>query len=378
VNALLVDSQAGRIYAGTDVGVFVSSTATANWKEMGPAPGPGVSGFLPDAPVTALQLFNPDSGTKTLVASTYGRGVWNYALVVSPDYTNAISNTPQTVFPTQTATFNGALTAKNGYARAVNLSCSGAAPSTCALQPTSVTPTATYTLIAGGVAGDYSFNAHVVGTDGKAIMHEAPVTLHVVDFKLTAPSPNSLSASQGGTSGASTFQVTAAGSSAGTVTLGCSAGLPAGAACVFSPSSLVSPTSSSPVTVTLTVTAASGTPVGGPTTVTISAMATGALAAKTQTFTLTVTAPVSDFTIAATATPNATAVNQNVTWSGTLTAVNGYSGSVTLTCTAGGPGTCGITPATVTPTVGGLHSRLHWAARRRGRSISQSRERTVR
>ena len=353
VNALLVDSQAGRIYAGTDVGVFFSSTTIANWNEAGPAPGPGVSGFLPDAPVTALQLFNPDAGTKTLVASTYGRGIWNYALVTSPDYKNAISNTPQTVFPTQTATFDGTLTAKNGYASLVNLSCSGAAPSTCTLQPTSVTPTATYTVTAGGLAGDYSFNAHAVGTDEKAITHDAPVTLHVVDFNLTAPSPNSLSVGQGGTSGASAFQVTAAGSFAGTVTLSCSAGLPSGAACVFSPSSSVSPTSSAPMPVTLTVTTGAGTPVGGPTIVTISAMVTGAPAAKMQTFRLTVTAPVSDFTIAVTATPNATLANQNVAWNGTLTAVNGYSGSVNLTCTAGAPGTCGSAPSTLTPTVGG-------------------------
>jgi hypothetical protein len=48
VNALLVDSQLGQIYAGTDVGVFVSSTTTASWTEVGPTPGPGVSGFLSD------------------------------------------------------------------------------------------------------------------------------------------------------------------------------------------------------------------------------------------------------------------------------------------------------------------------------------------
>ncbi len=300
VNALLVDSQAGLVYAGTDVGVFVSSTAAASWTEVGPAPGPGVSGFLPDAPVTALQLFNPDAGTKTLVASTYGRGIWNYVLVASANYTNVISNSSQMVFPTQTATFGGTLTAKSGYASPVKLSCTGAAPATCTLQPTQVTfsgnPTAAYTLTAGGPVGDYSFNAHAVGTDGNAIAHDAPVTLHVVDFNLTAPSPNSLSVAQGGTSGASTFQVTTAGSFAGTVTLNCSAGLPAGAACVFSPSSLVNPTSSAPVTVTLTVTAAAGTPVGGPTTVTISAMAAGAPAAKTKTFGLTVTGAGPDFT----------------------------------------------------------------------------------
>ena len=126
---------------------------------------------------------------------------------------------------------------------------------------------------------------------------------------------------------------------------------------MFSPSSSVSPTSSTPVTVALTVTAATGTPLGGPTTVTISAMATGAPAAKTQTFSLTVMKALPDFTIAVTATPNTTAVNQNVTWNGTLTAEDGYDGSVALTCTAGAPGTCTISPLTVTPTAGGLRLR---------------------
>jgi hypothetical protein len=353
VNALLVDSQAGQLYAGTDVGVFVAPTTTASWTEVGPVPGHGVSGFLPDAPVTALQLFNPDAGTKTLVASTYGRGIWNYALMTSADYTNVISNSPQTVFPAQTATFDGTLTAKNGYASKVNLSCSGTAPNTCALQPTQVTPTATYSLTAGGLVGDYSFNAHAVGTDGSAITRDASVMLHIVDFDLTAPSPNSLSVAQGGTSSASTFQVTAAGSFAGTVSLSCSGGLPTGTACLFSPSSSVSPTSTTPVTVTLTVTAAAGTPLGGPKTVTISATVAGAPSAKTQTFGLTVTAPAPDFAIAVTATPNATVANQNVTWNGTLTAVNGYGGSVHLTCTEGAPTTCEIVPATLTPTAGG-------------------------
>ena len=353
VNALLVDAQAGLVYAGTDVGVFVSSTTTASWTEVGPTPGPGVSGFLPDAPVTALQMFNPDAGTKTLVASTYGRGIWNFALVTSPGFTNGISNSPLTVFPTQMATFDGTLTAQNGYSSPVNLSCSGVVPSTCSVQPAQITPTATYTATAGGLVGDYTFNAHAVGTDPNAITRDASVTLHVVDFNLTAPSPNSLTVAQGGTSGVSMFQVTASGSFSGTVALSCSAGLPTGAACLFSPSNSVSPTSSAPVTVTLTVTAGTGTPAGGPKIVTLAATTTGAPASKTQTFGLTVTGLAPNFAIAVEATPNTTVVNQNVMWNGTLTALNGYSGSVTLTCTAGAPATCGIVPPTVTPTAGG-------------------------
>jgi len=352
VNALLVDASAtpSRIYAGTDVGVFVSPTTAASWTEVGPPPGPSASGFLPNAPVTALRIFNDDAGTKTLVASTYGRGIWSFPL--APGYTNVISNSPQTVFPAQTATFIGTLKSQAGYASPVNLSCIGAAPTTCALNPAQITPTAAYTVAAGGSAGDYTFDAQAVGTDPYTITKNATATLHVVDFNLTAPNPDSLTVAQGGTSGTSTFQVTAAGSFAGTVALSCSTGLPSGAACVFSPSSSVDPTSSSPVTVTLTVTTAAGTPLGGPATVTIAAMAVGAPAPKTQTFGLTVT-PAADFGIAVTATPNATVVNQNVTWNGTLTALHGYSGSVALTCTAGAPGTCEVAPAAVTPTTAG-------------------------
>ena len=136
VNALLVDHAAGQVYAGTDVGVFVSPASAPAWTEVGPAPGPGMSGFLPNAPVTALQLFN-SGGAKTLVASTYGRGIWNYSLAASPGFTNVISNSPQTIFPTQTATFNGTLTAQFGYGSPVNLSCAGAVlPPTCVLNPT--------------------------------------------------------------------------------------------------------------------------------------------------------------------------------------------------------------------------------------------------
>jgi hypothetical protein len=355
VNALLVDSSVtpSLIYAGTDVGVFVSSTSAPSWTEVGPSPGAGVTGFLPNAPVTAMQLFNPDAGTKTLAVSTYGRGIWNYALIVSPGYTNGISNSPQTVFPAQTATFSGTLTSQDGYASPVNLSCLGGAPAICTMQPVSITPTATYTLTAGGSVGNYSFNAHAVGTDANNITRDAPVTLNVVDFNLTVPSPNSLSAAQGGISGASTFQVAALGNFSGTIALSCPAGLPTGAACVFSPSSSVSPTASSPVTVTLTVTAAAATPVGGPTTVTVSAMTAGAPAAKSQTFALTVTGPAANFAVGVVATPSVTVVNQDVTWNGTATALNGYSGNVALTCTSGAPATCVIAPDTVAPGASG-------------------------
>ncbi len=247
VNALFVDSSAHVVYAGTDVGVFVSSTTSASWAEMGTAPAPGATGYLPNVPVTAIRMFN-SGGTKEVRVSTYGRGIWEYVLATGPDYTNVISNTPQTIYPGQTATFNGALTALGGYASKVNLSCTGAVPPTCNLNPAQQTPTAsgaTYTLTAGGPIGDYTFNAHAVGTDPQAITHDVAVTLHVV------------------------------------------------------------------------------------------------------------AAQVPDFTLAVTATPSATVAGQNLSWSGTLTALHGYNSQVNLSCVGTVPGTCSLSPSSLVPTAGG-------------------------
>lgn len=46
------------------------------------------------------------------------------------------------------------------------------------------------------------------------------------------------------------------------------------------------------------------------------------------------------FTLAVTPNPPSTTVNTNVTWNIVLTPQNGYSGTVTLSCTAGAPATC--------------------------------------
>jgi hypothetical protein len=167
VNALLVDSQAGQIYAGTDVGVFVSSTSTPSWTEVGPTPGAVASGFLRNAPVTALRLFNPDAGTKTLVASTYGRGIWNYALVTSPNFSVAVTAAPNSTMVNQTVTWNGTVTALNGYSGSVTLSCAAGAPGTCMTPPLPITPTTAGTpfsvTLASTTAGTFNFT--IQGTE---------------------------------------------------------------------------------------------------------------------------------------------------------------------------------------------------------------------
>ncbi|MBZ5549751.1 MAG: hypothetical protein LAO22_17635 [Acidobacteriia bacterium] len=295
VNSLLVDAATGQVYAGTDVGVFVSSASSAAWTEVGPAPSSGQAGYLPNVPVTAIRIFN-SSGTKKLRVSTYGRGIWEYSLTSVADFTNAISNTPQTIFPTQTATFNGSLTSSGGYNSPVNLSCTGTPPTSCTLNPAQATPTAggaTYTVTAGGAVGDYSFSAHGAGTDTNAMTHDAAATLHVVDFAMGTVSPNPLSVAQGLT-GTATFQVTAAGSFGQSVALSCSSGLPANATCSFSPSSTVNPTAANPVTVTLTVSTATNTP-QGTSTITVQGATSAPAATRTNSFSFTV-APPPNFT----------------------------------------------------------------------------------
>jgi hypothetical protein len=312
---------------------------------------------LPNVPVTALRLFN-SGGKKLLRASTYGRGIWQYDLLAAttPDYVIAIptQNSTQTIFPTQTATFNGTLTAVNGYASPVNLSCTAgttAPPTTCTLAPTSQTPTgggAGFTVTASGAAQDYLFNVHAVGTDAATTTHDAAVTLHVVDFALGAPSPASVSVQQGNTSAGAALLVSGQGSFNGLVTLACPP-MPTGVTCNFAPGASVSVL---PTTVTLTFTATAGAATGT-NVLSISATTPGAPTPKTQNVSLTVTIPAPDYTMVISNSPQSATVNQPATFNGTLKAVDGYASPVNLACGAGAPPTCMVSPASVTPTVAG-------------------------
>ena len=351
VNSLLVDPGSGLIYAGTDVGVFASPMGAATWSEVGPAPSSGTSGYLPNAPVSALRMFT-SGGTKKLRVSTYGRGLWEYALTAGPDFTNVVANPSQTVFAAQAATFNAALTAKNGYSSPVNLSCGGSPPSTCTPSAAQVTPTsggAAYSVSATGAVGDYSFTANAVGTDVNAVTHDASLTLHVVNFAVGAVAPNPLSVAQG-TSGTATFQVSASGSFGLAVALSCS-GLPSGGSCSFSPSSTVSPTAGNPVTVTVTVGTTAGTPLAS-STVTIQGATSGPAATRTAAFTLSVTAPPNFSWTTSGATAHTVRAGQTTliyTFSAAPTGGSTFGSPVTFSCSGLPDATaaCVFSPASI-------------------------------
>ena len=356
VNAVLVDAASKTVYVGTDVGVFSSTTGKAGWTEVGPAPGSGQAGYLPEVPVTALHMFN-SAGTIKLRASTYGRGIWEFTLAAGPDFEFAVSNNPLTVFADQTASFAGTVTSLNGYGSVVNLTCAKGAtppPANCSTTPASATPSAAgtaFTLNGNGAAGDYFFNAQGIGTDSNKITRTFSLTLHVLDFNLTPPAPASVTVTQATTSGPVSFQVTAAGAFDGNVGLSCG-GLPAGAACNFQPSATVSPVAGAPASVTLTISTSSSTPAGKSSVIINGSVAGGPT--RTQSLGLTVAAPVKgDFALAISNSPQTVGVTGAATFHGTLTSSGGYNSPVNLSCGGAGPPTCQASPASVTPTAAG-------------------------
>ena len=259
VNALVVDAGTHTVYVGTDVGVFQSATSAAAWTEVGPIPNAlgGTTGFLPNVAVTALAIFN-SGGQELLRASTYGRGVWQFNLLTTPSFEIAVSNTPLTVLAGSTGTFNGTLTAVNGYNNSVALSCtagSSSPPNPCVPSPASLTPTsagAAFSLNVGPAdIGTYNFNVQGVGTDPNDTTQLAAVTLQVVTtnsaFVLSEPGafPN-VKAGSTGTSGPIT--ISSQDGFSGTVSLSCAATFGANS-CSISPASV----NSFPATASLTI-----------------------------------------------------------------------------------------------------------------------------
>ena len=296
--------------------------------------------------MTALKIFKT-STSRRLRASTYGRGIWEFVLFAGPDYVIDISDTPQSIFPTQSATFHGSLTGQNGYTSAVTLSCTGSVPPGCTPAPTPITASASpiaFTVSTGTISAvnNYSFNVHGVGNDANTVTHDAPVLLQVVDFALAAPSPSSVQVVQGFNSQQIQLQVTGQGAFSDVVTLACNSAV-VGISCTFdNPTPTV--TTSAPATVNMTVNTTGATPLGSGS-VTISATVSGAPAPKTRNLPITVTATGYAMTIS---NPSLKLFDgQSGTFNGTLTALNGYSNLVNISCLGGTlPSPCTATSGT--------------------------------
>ncbi|HXY14198.1 MAG TPA: hypothetical protein VEI26_06845, partial [Terriglobales bacterium] len=312
----------------------------------------GLSGYLPNVPVTALSMFN-DGRDKWLRASTYGRGLWQFPLIATPDYLVTISNTPLTVFAGSPGIFQGSAFSLDGYNSAVNMSCRAgvtAAPPTCSTKPGALSPNTSgtpFAITAGGPPGVYTFNLHTVGSDSNSVTHDAAVTLNVVDFNLTAPSMSTVSMGVAVTSPAITFQVTAAGPFSEPVHLSCS-GLPSGTTCKFEPSSSVTPTASKPVSITMTITTDANTPAGTFPLTIVGFVPNGP--SKGQSLLLNV---ASDYWMVISNPSLTAAQNATVAFEGKLSSLNGYKNAVNLSCGSGAPPICTASPADLTPNANG-------------------------
>ena len=345
--AVAWNAAAGLFFAAERYHGFYSSPDGLTWTRLANQPGalntascplPNVSqtGFLPNVAVTALEIFD-SGGQKLLRASTYGRGVWQFPLAVTPDFQIAISNSPLTAFAGTTPTFNGTLTALDGYSSLVVLSCipgSTNPPSPCTPNPATLTPTsggAAFTVTTGATVGNYDFSLQAIGSDPNSTTHIAALTLDIVSFGLTSPSPSTVIASPGTTSPAVSFEVTAQGSFSQSVTLTCSFS-PAltGATCNFTPGAIVNPTGTVPVAATASVNVPAGAGLTNYT-VTLQATTSGAPAPATTTFGLTVAAPTPAYTIAGPATLSS-APSGVIAANLTFTSVNSFSGQVNASC----------------------------------------------
>ncbi len=348
VNAVVVYS--AQVFVGTDVGVFASPTSAPSWTELGPSPSSNQAGFLPNVPVTALAVFN-HGGQQLLRASTYGRGIWQFNLVITPDFQFSVANTPLTAFVGQVASFTGTITAVNGYGSSVTLSCvagTTAPPSTCTPSPATLTPgnQTPFTVAVGGAAGDYSFNVKATGFDGAHVTHSVAVSLHLLNFGMTSPSPASITAARGSSSSPVNFQVTAAGSFNQSVTVSCNSNVPS-ATCNLTPGSTVSPRQGSPVNMTASVAVPPGT-IAGTYPVTLQATTSGTSTSVSTSFNLVVTANP-DFSLSETGTfPEVNAGSTGTKETISIASLDSFAGTVTLSCpTTYGAGSCSISPALV-------------------------------
>jgi hypothetical protein len=261
---------------------------------------------------------------------------------IAPDF--AVSATPasQTVTAGNSASYSATVTPNGGYTGTVTFSVSGLpAGATAAFTPTSVTTSGTSTLgvstTASTAAGTYPLT--ITGTDG-TLTHTASVSLVVKapvvgDFTITAaPASQTVAA---GSATSYTATITPSGGFTDTVAFSAS-GLPAGATASFSPAS-VAGTGSSTMTVTTTAATAAGSYV-------VTITGTGSTLTHSTTVTLVVTAPA-DFTIAASPSTLTITRNTNGTYTVTVGALNGFSGTVNLSVTLPRNTTGTFSPASV-------------------------------
>src|SRR5262249_24561105 len=224
-------------------------------------------------PASVTLNISTSSGTPTgpsqitITASTAGEPGKSQAVTLvvgaAPDYSLTIANPTIVGSVNVASTFNGTLTAANGYNSAVGLTCGSGAPPTCAVSPASVVPTAagaSFTVtVSSSVSQAFSFNIAGMGSDPSAITHSVPVTFTAMpaqnfDFTLGI-TPTTISIAPGQSVSFNIDVSPNTGAFPSNVTFSCSK-LPALTTFAFQPTPVSSGSSDSLVTVSVVTTAA--------------------------------------------------------------------------------------------------------------------------
>jgi hypothetical protein len=291
--------------------------------------------LVEDRIVNVANTYDAQSQLGSLSAGVLESGNWvmqmatfKAAAIAPADF--SISASPSSASVSTGSSVNDTISVGglNGFSSPVTLACSGLpSGASCAFNPASVSPnsnpaTSTLTISTASGTAANTYNVTITGTSG-SLSHNASVSLTVgttANFSISVTSPVTVAA---GSSIASTVSISPANGFNGAVNLACSAGLPTGAACSFSPASA---TGSS----TLSITTTAATPIGSyPITVT----GTSGSLTNPATVTLTVTAGGGSFSLSTPSPAAATvAAGSSATFTATVTPTGSFSGTVTLSC----------------------------------------------
>jgi subtilase family serine protease len=287
---------------------------------------------------TSNSVLQPAYGTTTGWDFATGIGTINVANLVNawpgsappPDFSLSASPATVTIVQggaggTSTITVNPA----NGFNGSATLSVTSALPNgvTASFNPNPTTGNSTLTLTASGSATTGTVSVTITGTAG-SLTHTTSVSLTVnafvppPDFSLTA-APTSLTIVQGGAGGNTTITVHPVNGFSGSVGLSVTSVLPSGVSAGFNPN----PTTGNS---TLTL-AASGTATVG--TVTVTVTSGGLTHTITVSLTVNASAPAPDFSLSAAPSTLSVGRGKSVTSTITVSKLNGFSGTVSLSAT---------------------------------------------
>jgi uncharacterized membrane protein len=259
------------------------------------------------------------------------------------DFTISANPTSVTVAQGNQGTSTISIGSTNGFGGSVALSSSGA-PSgvTVTFNPTSVTApgSSLMTMAVASTTTPGSYPITVTGTSG-TLQHSTSVTLTVTSagtFTISA-NPTSVTVAQG-SQGSSTITTAVSGGFNSSITLSAS-GTPSGVTVGFNPNPIPAPGSG---TSTMTITVASTTTPG---TYPITVTGNGGGVQQSTTVTLTVTAGP-NFTLTATPPSQSIRRGSQANYTATVTAQNGFSGTVSLSLTGCPPkSTCSFNPPSI-------------------------------